>query len=66
MKPPPALVLNVIVVTLYVRVWIETFVTQVQQIDPYVTLYVRVWIETLCSYPYRYPVQCHPLREGVD
>ena len=33
-------------VTLYVRVWIETFLMQREFLTTPVTLYVRVWIET--------------------
>ena len=38
---------NVIMVTLYVRVWIETAIPQKVTYKSHVTLYVRVWIETL-------------------
>ena len=34
------------IVTLYVRVWIETISNRQAKISAYVTLYVRVWIET--------------------
>ena len=36
------------VVTLYVRVWIETDASEAVIAGKGVTLYVRVWIETRC------------------
>ena len=38
--------LGKILVTLYVRVWIETTHTRIYKVSRKVTLYVRVWIET--------------------
>ena len=53
-------------VTLYVRVWIETNPSVLNENVYDVTLYVRVWIETqrVCIGPIS--TIGHPLREGVD
>ena len=53
-------------VTLYVRVWIEIGVDYLINRRTFVTLYVRVWIEIADRCPGHFCGIRHPLREGVD
>ena len=58
---------NKLMVTLYVRVWIETQTDGTTSGEGNtVTLYVRVWIETRMNRLHVRTLQGHPLREGVD
>ena len=53
-------------VTLRVRVWIETAVSPPHPRVYLVTLRVRVWIETIVQEVSSVRVLSHPPREGVD
>ncbi len=53
-------------VTLRVRVWIETKSLKTKKAGFYVTLRVRVWIETKTLKRSWNPISSHPPREGVD
>ncbi len=55
-----------LLVTLYVRVWIEIFKSPTVTPNDLVTLYVRVWIEIACNLRHIWQSVRHPLREGVD